>query len=65
MLRLVSVLVLKKENLKSITCSAYGNDVALTVWRKGGGVLLPPVLNRMEAQRLRVLLDKAIDEAAP
>ena len=57
------VLVCKKEGGKSLTCLANGCDVALIVWRKNGGVLLPLVLNRMEAQRLRSMLDAAIAEA--
>ena len=58
------VLMLKKEGGKSLTVHASGGDVALIAWRKNGGALLPLVLNRMEAQRLRNMLDAAIVEAA-
>lgn len=58
------VLALKKEGGKSLTCHASGSDIALIAWRKNGGVLLPLALNRMEAQRLRNMLDVAISEAA-
>lgn len=55
-----AVLVLKKEGGKKITVKPYGADVAITIWRKNDGVLLPLVLNRMEAQRLSSMLDTAI-----
>lgn len=58
------VLALKKEGGKKITTKAYGQDVVITVWRKNDGVLLPLILNRMEAQRLRQMLDDSIKEAA-
>lgn len=58
------VLTLKKEGGKSLTVHANGGDVALIAWRKNGGALLPMVLSRMEAQRLRSMLDAAIAEAA-
>jgi hypothetical protein len=58
------VLLLKKEGGKSLTVHSSGGDVALIAWRKNGGALLPLVLNRMEAQRLRAMLDAAIAEAA-
>jgi hypothetical protein len=57
------VLTLKKEGGKALTCHASGSDVALIAWRKNGGALLPLVLNRMEAQRLRSMLDAAISDA--
>lgn len=57
------VLTLKKEGGKSLTCHASGGDVVLIAWRKNSGVLLPLVLNRMEAQYLRNMLDDAIAEA--
>ena len=58
------VLFLKREGGKKITVSAYGNDVVITVWRKNDGVLLPLVLNRMEAQRLASWI-KSITDTTP
>ena len=57
------VLTLKKENGKKVTVKAFGSDVVLTLWRKNDAVLLPLVLNRMEAQRLRSMLDAALRDA--
>ena len=54
------VVELKKENGKKITVGTYGSDVTFVVWRKNDSVLLPLVLNRMEAQRLKAELDKAL-----
>lgn len=59
----VEVLFLKKEGGKKITVSTFGSDVVLTVWRKNDGVLLPLVLNRMEAQRLQAWIKRVVDEA--
>jgi hypothetical protein len=56
------VLTLKKEGGKSLTVNAHGSDVALIVWRKNGAPLLPLQLNRIEAQRLRAMLDAAITD---
>ena len=56
------VIVLKKEGGKKITVKAFGNDVAITVWRKNDGVLVPLVFNRMEAQRLAQMLIKAVKD---
>jgi hypothetical protein len=56
------VLTLKKEGGKSLTVNAHGADVALIVWRKNGAPLLPLQLNRIEAQRLRTMLEAAINE---
>ena len=53
------VLTLKKEGGKKITVKAHGLDVAITIWRKNDGVLLPLVLNRMEAQRLQRMIAEA------
>lgn len=50
---------LKKENGKAITVNTYGADVAITLWRKNKAPLTSVVLNRMEAQRLRELLEAA------
>jgi hypothetical protein len=55
---------MKYENGKKITVNAAGVDVALIVWRKTGGPLLPLKLNRIEAQRLRDMLDAAVAESA-
>lgn len=57
------VVELKKENGKKITIGTHGSDVTLVVWRKNDAVLLPLVINRMEAQRLKTMLDNAILEA--
>lgn len=57
------ILALKKEGGKKITVKSFGNDVVVTVWRKNDGVLLPLVLNRMEAQKLHNMLLSAIEEA--
>ena len=59
-----SVISLKKEGGKKLTVKSFGADVVMTVWRKNGGVLLPLVMNRMEAQRLRDQLQAAIAEAS-
>ena len=58
------ILLLKKEGGKKVTVRSFGNDVAITVWRKNDGVLLPLVLNRMEALRLASLIQTAAAEAA-
>jgi hypothetical protein len=54
------IIELKQENGKKVTIGNYGSDVTLVVWRKNDSVLLPLVMNRMEAQRLRQALDNAI-----
>jgi hypothetical protein len=59
-----AVLALKKEGGKSVTAQASGADVALIFWRKNGGVLLPLVLSRMEALKLRDMLDDAAFETS-
>jgi hypothetical protein len=58
------VLFLKKEGGKKITIAPYGSDVVITVWRKNDGVLLPLVLNRMEAQRLAAWITAVVNTAA-
>lgn len=58
------ILLLKKEGGKKITVAAAGSDVAMIVWRKNDGVLLPLVLNRMESQRLQAMLQAATAEAS-
>ncbi len=59
-----NILFLKKEGGKKITVAPYGTDVVLTVWRKNDGVLLPLVLNRMEAQRLAAAILAVVNTAA-
>lgn len=54
------IIELKQENGKKVTIGNYGSDVTLVIWRKNDSVLLPLVMNRMEAQRLRQALDNAI-----
>lgn len=56
------ILFLKHEGGKKITVDTHGNLVTFTVWRKNDGVLLPLVLNRMEAQRFVSMLNIAIKE---
>ena len=54
----------KAEGGKKVTIKPWGREVVITVWRKNGGVLLPLVLNRMEAQRVVAQLQSAIAAAA-
>lgn len=58
-------LLLKKENGKTVTVTARGSDVAMIFWRKNNGVLLPLVMNRMEAKRLASMILEAAAEATP
>ena len=59
------VLLLKKEGGKKVTVTARGSDVAMIFWRKNDGVLLPLVMNRMEAKRLASMILEAAAEATP
>lgn len=59
-----NILFLKKEGGKKITVKTHGSDVVLTVWRKNDGVLLPLVMNRMEAQRLAAAITAVVNTAA-
>ena len=56
-------MLLKKEGGKKVTVQASGEDVAMIFWRKNDGVLLPLVLNRMEASRLALALANAVEDA--
>lgn len=56
-------MLLKKEGGKKVTVQVSGSDVAMIFWRKNDGVLLPLVLNRMEAKRLASWLLEAAAEA--
>jgi hypothetical protein len=58
------VLKLRRENGRSITADASGPRVALIVWRKNTSPLLPLVLDLDEAERLRELLQAAIEKAS-
>ena len=58
------VITLTKEHGKAITVNASGRNVAVIVWRKNGGVLLPLEMTMIEASQLLNLLDLVIKEIA-
>lgn len=51
-----------QEGGKAITVEPSGKNVAIIVWRKNGGVLLPMALAKDEAKALRDMLDSAISK---
>ena len=57
------VIALQHESGKTITVNTSGKQVALVVWRKHGGVLLPLALRVWEAKLLVNELQASIDEA--
>lgn len=57
------VIELKRENGKRVTIGNHGCDVTIVVWRKNDSVLLPLVISRMEAHRLKTALEEAICKA--
>jgi bifunctional DNase/RNase len=57
------VLNLRRENGRSITAEASGHQVAVIVWRKNTGVLLPLVIDSDEAEELARMLTAAVKEA--
>lgn len=56
-------IALRNESGKTITVNISGEQVALIVWRKSGGVLLPLTLRVWEAKLLVNELQTAIKEA--